>query len=64
MISEVKPVDKDELRATMELMKRSLPVYIDYTLVVAQIRRASFDAHIAQKFSPEQALELCKRPML
>lgn len=64
MIVEVKPIDKDKLRANMEQMKRELPVYIEYTMLVAEIRRASFDAHMAQGFTPQQALELCKEPML
>ena len=29
--------------------------------VLAEVRKASYDAHIKQGFTPEQALELCKK---
>lgn len=56
--------DKDEMRAALEQMKRSLPVYKEHAGILAKIRKASYDAHIAEGFTPAQALELCKSMML
>ena len=59
-VIEFKDEDRDKLRAGLELMKRSLPIYCEHAVVLAQIRKASYDAHIEQSFTPQQALELCK----
>lgn len=56
--------DKNEMRAALEQMKRSLPIYREHAVTLAKIRKASFDAHIAEGFTPAQALELCKSMML
>lgn len=63
-VTEVKPVEKDKLRAVMEQIKREMPVYMEYMLLVAQVRRASYDALIGEKFTADQALELCKKVLL
>ena len=47
----------------MEQFKRDLPALIEYADSFAEIRKASFDAHIRHGFSNEQALELCKKPI-
>lgn len=52
--------DKDEMVAACEAMKRQLPVMIEYAATIAKLRKAYFDAHLAEGFSAEQALELCK----
>ena len=52
--------DKDKMRAELEQMKRNLPVFLEYALIAAQLRRASYDACIKQGFTEAQALELCK----
>jgi len=51
---------RDEMRATLEQMKRQLPVFLEYTQTLAKIRKTAFDAHVAEGFSEDQALELCK----
>ena len=56
--------DKDKMRAAVEEMKRSLPTWIEHAELTAKIRRASYEAHIAQGFTPEQALELCRSMLL
>lgn len=52
--------NKNEMRAELEKMKRDLPEFIEYTSVLAKIRKASFDALVEQGFTEPQALELCK----
>lgn len=54
----------DDLRAACEALKRSLPVYTEYMVEIAKIRRASYEAHLAEGFTESQALELCKSMML
>lgn len=56
--------DKNEMRAALEQLKRSLPVWKEQAAVIAEIRKASYDAHIEQGFTPDQALELCKSMLL
>lgn len=63
-ISVINFEDKDEMKAGLEQMKRSLPTWVEYMDVIAKIRKASYDAHIKQGFTPGQALELCKSTML
>ena len=59
-IKEVRFGDADALKAGVELMKRNLSTYREHVAVMAKIRKASYDAHIEQGFTPQQALELCK----
>lgn len=49
-----------EMREGIEGMNRNLPAFLEYAVVTAKIRKASYDAHIEQGFTPEQALELCQ----
>ena len=51
---------KNESLSAIRALKRDLPTIMEQVYVVAEIRRASYNAHIAQGFTPEQALELCK----
>lgn len=51
--------DKDEMIAAIEALKRQLPAIKEQAVLVAEIRKASFDAHIEKGFTPEQALQLC-----
>ena len=52
--------DVGGMASAITALKRELPEIIEHTATIAKIRKASYDAHIAQGFSPEQALELCK----
>jgi hypothetical protein len=52
--------DKNEKLAELEKLKRDLPLFLEYCAISAQIKRASYEAHIKQGFTPDQALELCK----
>lgn len=51
---------KNELFAAIEELKRNLPEITKQVLIIAEIRKANYDAHIEKGFTPEQALELCK----
>lgn len=51
---------KDDLRASVETLKRQKQEMMEMGLVLAEIRKAHYDAYIDQGFSEAQALELCK----
>jgi hypothetical protein len=53
-------VETDKLRAAVEKMRRTLPLLIEYYQIDAKIRKARYEALIAEGFNPAQALELCK----
>ena len=54
----------DEMRGMLENLKRTLPIWKEQAAVLAEIRKASYDAHIAQGFTPEQAIDLCRSMLL
>ena len=51
----------DEFRAAIEKFKREMPNLLIMAPMVAEIRKANYDAAIGAGFTPEQALELCTR---
>lgn len=62
MGDNIKKVDfkSDEASAALEILKREIGTMVEYQALLAQVHKASYDAHIAQGFTEEQALELCK----
>ena len=54
----------DEMQAGVEAIKRNLASYIEMTETLAKIRRASYNAHIKEGFTPEEALVLCQSLLL
>lgn len=52
-----KPLNMDELVHSIELLVKIAPE-------IARVRRAHFDALLAEKFTPEQALVLCQKVTL
>lgn len=54
----------DQLKATVELMKRCLETWTEYGQQLARIRRAHYDAYIAEGFTQEQALILCQKVVM
>lgn len=59
-ITPLPNVELDKLRAAVEQMRRQLPLLIEYHQIDAKIRKARYEALIAEGFHPAQALELCK----
>lgn len=55
--------ERDKARAALEQLKRNLPFLLEHAAIMAGIRRAAFLAYVAEGFTPEQALELCKVPL-
>lgn len=51
---------KNELIAACERLQRDLPELEKMAKVIAELRMASYKAHLEAGFKPEQALELCK----
>ncbi len=56
----VVPGAEDDLRASVESLKRSLPIMAELGPQIALIRKTLFDAHVEAGFSEAQSLELCK----
>lgn len=59
-ITEIPNKERDEMQAAVENLKRNLPIFLEHVWLIAQIRKASYDALIEQGFTPEQALVLCQ----
>jgi hypothetical protein len=51
---------KDDVRASLELLKRELPNFIEHASLIAKFKHAYFVALVGEGFTHEQALELCK----
>jgi len=63
MADNITPIDlglKDDLKGALESLKRDLDTFTEYSAMVAKIRRASYNAHIKEGFTEEQALVLCR----
>ena len=63
-MDKIKEVDFKKVtemqKASVEL-ERNLPDFIYSLKHTAKIRRAIYEAHIAEGFTPAEALELCKK---
>ena len=57
-VVEMQPCN--ELAGAAEAMKRALPVLLQHMPLQAKMRRAAFQAYIAEGFTEAQALELCR----
>lgn len=53
----------NELKEAVRTMRDAMPDYIEYLKIDAQMRREKFNALIAQGFTVDQAIELCKGPL-
>jgi len=52
---------KNEDLAAIENLKRNFPAVVEHVKIFAKMRKASYDAHIKEGFTKDQALELCKK---
>lgn len=52
---------KDDCRAAIENLRRDMANQIELQRLIAEIRAASYVAHMEQGFTPEQALVLCMK---
>lgn len=52
--------EQNDLRASVETLKRQKQEMMEMGVVLAEIRKAHYDAYLEQGFSESQALELCK----
>jgi hypothetical protein len=58
----MKPVNLDipnEVRAGVEFLKRHMADVIELAQLQAKVKKATYDALIAEGFTEDQALELC-----
>lgn len=53
-------LSKNELKAGLEALKRDMNDYIEAISLTSHLRKAKYDAHIQEGFTPDQALEICK----
>ena len=51
----------DKMTEAVENLRRNLASVIEFHAINATIRRKAYLAHIAEGFTPEQALELVKK---
>ena len=49
---------RDDFAGTMEALRRQLPALVEYLPILAEFKKAQFDALVAQGFTPAQALQL------
>lgn len=54
------PGSPDEMRGQLETLRRNLPTILEFHVIDARIKRAKYDAYMAEGFDEKQALELCK----
>ena len=63
-VTEVNLDARNEIVKSLEIIKRNLPVFIEYQQLIAKIRWAYYLELIAQGFTEEQALEICCKASL
>ncbi|MGB1561548.1 MAG: hypothetical protein ACPHN2_08630 [Sinimarinibacterium flocculans] len=54
------PTQPDKVKAAGEVLARNLHALIANAPLVAKLKKAQYDAYIAEGFTPQQALELIK----
>lgn len=59
-ITQVPNIERDNLIAAIEQMKRNLPILIEHQQILATLAYEKFVALVKAGFTEMQALELCK----
>lgn len=59
-VSEVPNVERDKLLASIEQMKRTMPLMLEYATLNAELKRHQFLEYVRVGFTEQQALELCR----
>lgn len=58
-VKQLPNANTDSLRASLEQIRRDLPVILEMEATKAQIRKASYEASLAAGFNEEQAIAIC-----
>ncbi len=53
--------ETNKLESALATFKTNFKYLVEYQQLLAQLRKSSYDAHIEQGFTAEEALELCKQ---
>lgn len=59
-ITPLPQIEHDKLVAAVEQLRRNLPHLVEYHKLDAKMKKAKYDALVAEGFHPVQALELCR----
>lgn len=57
-------IDKDEMKASIEAIKRTMPTMLEMQKCIAQIQRARYMALLEEGFSESESIELTKMGIL
>lgn len=60
MIEKLPDIERDEMQAGIEHLKRMLPQVNEHTVLIAKVKRAAYLAFVAEGFTESEALELTK----
>ena len=58
---ELANIFSSELRDAVIRMRLTMDVQLEYLVLKAKLQKAEYDALVDNGFTPEQALELCKK---
>ena len=58
---ELASIFSSEMQDAVIKMRLTMGVHIEYLILSAKLHKAKYDALVENGFTPEQALELCKK---
>jgi hypothetical protein len=59
-IKELTDLQQDPIKGSLEVMRRHFQEYIEYNVLLAQLRRKAYEAYLAEGFSESESLILCQ----